>query len=542
MTRKPEVLLIAVALVVFSVGCTWISVLSGPRTLTAGDTATYVLSLGSDDQNEGDGDLFVVAEVPDSWTLLSNSYIGIIDGVRVSGSGTVTGVPPSLDFPPMADGFQRLCVEIEEGPVTSADSGEMTLDFGVNTVPEGEFVLKFWFIAWGGGIAGNLGMGPPAIAEINPEQHAYRFAGALTQTTGAFEDNPTVASSNDGRLVVIGGLDIDISVVDRDPLTGALSHNHDLDEANLDGMEDLAFAPDDQQVYGIDGLRLACFQRNSVTGQLSVSQILEDDVGGVDGLGGARSVAVSEDGTSVYVAAGTDEAVSVFDRDPSSGDLGFVEANFNYTGGITGMKGPVALAVTPDGANVYVAAATYSCIVVFDRNLSDGILTYNHTICNGLSGVTDFSRPSSLIVAPDGNHVYSAGSDSLSVAVFARDSSNGQLTFVEVQVEGADSVTGLIEPNDLALSPDGEFLFAAGSGSLVVFSRDASTGRLTFLNADFNQEGGVTGMPVPYQIALSPDGSDLFYGSFESVAVFTARAFADGFESGNTSEWSSVAP
>jgi hypothetical protein len=33
MTRKPEVLLIAVALVVFSVGCTWISVLSGPANL-----------------------------------------------------------------------------------------------------------------------------------------------------------------------------------------------------------------------------------------------------------------------------------------------------------------------------------------------------------------------------------------------------------------------------------------------------------------------------------------------------------------------------
>ena len=45
MTRNPKVLLIAVALVVFSVGCTLISVLSGPRTLSAGDTATYVLAL-----------------------------------------------------------------------------------------------------------------------------------------------------------------------------------------------------------------------------------------------------------------------------------------------------------------------------------------------------------------------------------------------------------------------------------------------------------------------------------------------------------------
>ena len=130
-----------------------------------------------------------------------------------------------------------------------------------------------------------------------------------------------MTSSNDGRTVVLGGGDIDISVVDRDPLTGALSHNHFLDHPTLDGAEDLVFAPDDQQAYGVDGRRLACLQRDTGTGRLSVSQILVDDVGGVDGLAGARSVAISADGASVYVAAEDDDAVSVFSRDPWSGDL-----------------------------------------------------------------------------------------------------------------------------------------------------------------------------------------------------------------------------
>jgi len=198
---------------------------------------------------------------------------------------------------------------------------------------------------------GTPGMGPPASAEINREPHEYTFAGSLGQGAGALEDNFAIASSRDGRSVVLGGRPLDISVVDRDPLTGALSHNHYLDDVTLDGVEDLAFAPDDQQAYGADGRRLACILRNTVAGQLSVSQILEDDVGGVEGLGGARSVAISKDGASVYVAASDDDAVSVFDRDPWSGDMSFVEAYFNDTGGITGMSEPAALAVSPDGAS-----------------------------------------------------------------------------------------------------------------------------------------------------------------------------------------------
>jgi DNA-binding beta-propeller fold protein YncE len=150
-------------------------------------------------------------------------------------------------------------------------------------------------------------------------------------------------------------------------------------------------------------------------------------------------VAISEDGASVYVAANVEGAVSVFDRDPWSGDLSFVEAYFNDTGGITGMNGPASLAVSPDGANVYVAG-NGSCIVVFDRDLYDGTLSYNQSIC----GRPRVHRYLSLAVAPDGNHVYSVGNRNDdqkyfdAVAVFGRDPLTGQLSLVEVQVEGMD--------------------------------------------------------------------------------------------------------
>ncbi len=85
-------MLVTVLVIVAIIGCTSISVLSGPRTLSAGDTATYVLSLGGDLTYTWGWEQ-VVAEVPESWSLLSNSYKGTINGQQVSGSGTLADIP-----------------------------------------------------------------------------------------------------------------------------------------------------------------------------------------------------------------------------------------------------------------------------------------------------------------------------------------------------------------------------------------------------------------------------------------------------------------
>ena len=67
------------------------------------------------------------------------------------------------------------------------------------------------------------------------------------------------------------------------------------------------------------------------------------------------------------------------------------------------------------------------------------------------------------------------------------------LTFVEVQKDESGGVDGLDGAADVAVSPDGAYVYAAGfiDDALAVFSRDAGTGKLTFVEVQEDGTGGV---------------------------------------------------
>ena len=96
------------------------------------------------------------------------------------------------------------------------------------------------------------------------------------------------------------------------------------------------------------------------------------------GLGGAYAVAVSPDGASVFVASQFNYALAVFDRDPYTGELtqkpgaaGCIHDGTHATCALgAALQGPVALAVSPDGRSIYVASVLSDAVTVFARDLS----------------------------------------------------------------------------------------------------------------------------------------------------------------------------
>jgi 6-phosphogluconolactonase (cycloisomerase 2 family) len=245
-----------------------------------------------------------------------------------------------------------------------------------------------------------------------------------------------------------------------------------------------------------------------------------DGEGPIDGLNGARAVVVSPQGTQVYVAGFGDDAVAVFTRDVATGRLTFVQAVFEGEGEVRGLVGPGALAVSADGNHVYVAS--FGALAVFRRDAISGALSFVEALFGGEGGVQGLATPRAVIVSPDGAHVYTASLEG-AVAAFRRDADSGALGFVAAEFDGQNGVEGLSGAQGIASSPDGTHVYVASfiAGAVVVFRRAAATGRLTFVESQFDAQG-VHGVAGASSVAVSPDGAYVYAAgaSDGSIAVF----------------------
>jgi DNA-binding beta-propeller fold protein YncE len=151
----------------------------------------------------------------------------------------------------------------------------------------------------------------------------------------------------------------------------------------LEGSVFVAVSPDGASVYTASRIdnAVARFDRAPATGALTPQGCVDDNDTGpdacaqsVDGLDAPSSVAVSPGGASVYAASQFDDAVVRFDRNTATGALspqGCVDDN--DTGADTcaqsadGLDAAISVAISPDGASVYVGSGVDNAVVRFDR-------------------------------------------------------------------------------------------------------------------------------------------------------------------------------
>ena len=270
-----------------------------------------------------------------------------------------------------------------------------------------------------------------------------------------------------------------IVLLRRDPSTGALSQLPgsagciSSDGSSQDGpgtcqmLSTLArpfgisISSDDDFVYVTDYAtpsRIHVLARDPVTGALSEVQCLSESpapAGCMSGrvLGGSKSVVLSPDGLHAYSSDA--HGISVFDRDPATGILTqkpaaagcITDTGTDDTGTSTCATGRVlggadALAVSPLGATLYVAAAADHGVSVF-QVAADGSLaqlpgTEGCATLSGSDGVGGFScatgraltYPFGVAISPDGRSLYVIGDNNQAadgVAIFSVDPSTGAL-------------------------------------------------------------------------------------------------------------------
>ena len=231
-------------------------------------------------------------------------------------------------------------------------------------------------------------------------------------------------------------------------------------------------------------------------------------------LDGVRAVAVSPDGAYVYAAAEFADAIVVFHRAAATGALTPVQTVRHSAAGPL-LDAVDSVALSPDGRHLYAAAFVSSAVNVFARDPATGRLSFVGAQVDDVGGVDGLRSAHGAIVSPDGSHVYVAGYEDDAIAVFARDASTGALSFVEAQRDGVGGVDGLDAVPWVALSPDGAHLYAAGAldGAVAVFARNPSSGALTFLQVLRNGTDGVLGLDGARVTLVSPDGLHVYVAS-----------------------------
>jgi 6-phosphogluconolactonase (cycloisomerase 2 family) len=264
--------------------------------------------------------------------------------------------------------------------------------------------------------------------------------------------------------------------------------------------------------------------------QVGFVNLVQDGVAGVDGLAYADAVAISPDGLQIYAAGRDDNAVAVFRRDLRRGELTFLQVLKEGDGGWQGLGRVRNLSVSPDGKNVYAAGYEDNSLVVFTRDLATGLLAFQQVLQDGVKGVDGLEGVVSLAVSPDGKQVYAAGSRDNAVAVFSRSLATGGLAFTQILRDGVGGITGIESISSVTLSPDGKQVYATSSTDMAVaiFSRSAA-GRLAEIQVVKNGVAGVDGLDGASAAAVSPDGKQVYTTADQDNAVTVfARDAATG--------------
>jgi YVTN family beta-propeller protein len=224
-------------------------------------------------------------------------------------------------------------------------------------------------------------------------------------------------------------------------------------------------------------------------------------VANVTGISDPEGVAISPDGTKVYVVQAYTNTISVINTTTNT-------VSYTLQSG-TAYLGSNGAAISPNGLNLYVT--TYPGVV-------NVINTINNTsYAQIILGTGTGGSPNGIAFAPDGKKVYVAGSPS--------GNSPGYVYAIDTNVNNAtyNTIIATVEvdpsPGGLAVTPDGKKVYVAS------YSGDNNPGVVDVINTTTNTVTTVTvDKTWPFGVAVTPDGSTVYvtntnYGSGSTVSV-----------------------
>ncbi len=227
-----------------------------------------------------------------------------------------------------------------------------------------------------------------------------------------------------------------------------------------------------------------------------------------------------------------------------------------------GLSFAYQIQVSPDERNAY-SVAVNGDLIEYSRNSANGALTVIGCFSSGPSAepcatgaaepnahmeVPAIASPAGLVVSPDGKNVYviTQGASN-SVVEFSRSQETGLLTKIGCVTHESvlsecetPEVKGLNVPYGIAISPSGENVYVTGFAEEAVaeFTRNPETGTLTQLASPNECVGGTSspcetkaiGLKEDIGIVVSPDGQNVYVAAGTRGTTGDIAEFARGAE------------
>jgi DNA-binding beta-propeller fold protein YncE len=313
----------------------------------------------------------------------------------------------------------------------------------------------------------------------------------------------------------------------------------------LFGARAVATSPDGANVYVVGGVAgnsvslsfgaIAILKRDATTGAIAETGCISSD--GTDGhdgasgacaiepsLLGASGVAVSPDGSTVYVTSSSSASVVAFSRDALTGGLtrlGCFQATPRPGAPCAAanlLSSATSPAVSADGSALYVAEPDEGALATLDTRVD---LRTPAGIVPALPAAASPTPGSPTPVSPPGGATAATPPAPASLAaIFSPSLIGDELLNPCIAINGLDGACAVSVAtrnlNGLALSPDGRQLYGSASGSeaIAVFAAEASGALAETSCLKRAAPPGLCrsdgDLSAPSEVAISPDGKNLY--------------------------------
>ncbi|MGI9162754.1 MAG: Ig-like domain-containing protein [Mycobacterium sp.] len=342
------------------------------------------------------------------------------------------------------------------------------------------------------------GSGPVVVATITLDS-------GPNPNDPSFKNGPGVAVSPDGsRVYVTDSSDSSVRVIDT-ATAAVVATISNVPQTGLElaigGAGGVAMSPDGSKLYVAGHCGNGCIGTGVWvidTGTGTVTDTLD--------VSSAFSVAVSPDGSRIYATSYREGAMYVFDANQPRNVLDIIQ-NVVYPDHSS------SVAVSPTRPRVYVAGQLSTAVWVIDTDPASP--TYNQRI--EAIGLGDRYAEGGIAVSPDGSRVYVSTGDSVTVIDPGPEALQNSGNMMGTVVGRIWAVAG----GGLAMSADGSRVYVTSQGGDTVSVIDTGMGAVI---------DTITVGPWPGGLAVSPDGSRVYVASW-----FTSYDPQFGFATGSPS-------